>query len=624
MPELLDSIQSPEQIRDFSLAQKTRLAEEIRERIIEQVSSTGGHLASNLGVVELTIALLASFDFRRDQIVFDVGHQSYTWKILTGRLDQFSTLRQKNGMAGFPKRAESPYDFFDTGHSSTSISAALGIVRAKELTGQQGRVIALIGDGALTGGMAFEAMNDAGSSAARLIVILNDNQMSIGKNVGSMSRHLETLRISRRYIKLKSTLEALLKHIPIIGWGILRLLKRLKQLDRMILRRSGVLFEQLGFSYYGPIDGHDLKDLQRHLERIKELEGPVLLHVVTQKGRGYRFAEHSPDLYHGVAPFEVENGVCSVDNPHCSTYSDVFGQTVLDKAMKDPSICAISAAMTSGTGLKGFSESLPARFFDVGIAEQHAMTLAAGLAAGGARPVIALYSTFLQRAIDQLLHDVCLQNLPVVLGIDRAGIVGEDGETHQGIYDLNMLLSIPNLEILCPADSGQLSRSVHYAFGCQHPVAIRYPRGAARSLDLPEGTPGQTLVLRQSGAKLTLAVLGTMAETALAVAEQLMAEGVTCDIVVIQRAKPFDLEPLLTSANQTKRLLLAEEAVYPGSLGQQVLPTLLSKLPDCLWDHVAIRDEPLMQGSRAQLLADQSLDIVGLASRAKQLLGICF
>ncbi len=621
MDRILDSLQNPEQIQQLSLADQARLAQEVREVIINQVAINGGHLSSNLGVVELTISLLATFDFRRDRIVFDVGHQSYAWKILTGRLDQFATLRKKNGLAGFPKRSESEYDFFDTGHSSTSISAALGMVRAMENLGQGGRVMALIGDGAMTGGMAFEAMNDAGNSSARILVILNDNQMSIGKNVGGLARHLENLRISRRYIRLKTVLEDIITNIPLIGTHLLRFLQRIKQLDRAMMRRSGVLFEQLGFHYYGPVDGHDLNALRRHLESTKEINGPVLLHVVTQKGRGYTFAESAPDIYHGVAPFEIEHGVCAVGDADCSNYSDIFGQALVTAAGQDPKICAISAAMTSGTGLKNFAELYPARFFDVGIAEQHAMTLAAGLAAGGVRPVFALYSTFLQRAYDQLLHDICLQNLPVTLGIDRAGIVGEDGETHQGIYDLNLLLTLPNIEILCPADGEALRHAVEVALHNNHPTAIRYPRGAAQKAKTPLFQP-QSLAIQtvRPGTQCTLAVLGTLLNTALEAARILAADLIECEVLVIQQAKPFDYDGLIRSVRMTRKLLFAEETVEAGSLGRTVLPQVLKAIPDCQFQLVAIMDRPLNQGTRAQLLHDQALDAAGLAEKISLML----
>ena len=620
MTNILATLQSPEQIQTLDLAAQQQLAQELREVIIRQVAINGGHLASNLGVIELTIALLKAGDFRRDRIVFDVGHQSYAWKILTGRLNQFATLRQKDGLAGFPKRSESPYDFFDTGHSSTSISAALGMVRAMQQNGQPGRVYALIGDGALTGGMAFEALNDAGMSGAPIVVILNDNQMSISKNVGGLSKHLENLRISRRYIQLKSSVDHLISKIPWLGSRLQKILQRIKQLERITIRRSGVLFEQLGFQYYGPIDGHDLYSLNRHLQMLESIKGPVLLHVLTQKGRGYTFAETAPDIYHGVAPFEIEHGVCAVGDPECRNYSDVFGQAVLTAAQQDNRVCAITAAMASGTGLKAFAEALPSRFYDVGIAEQHAMTLAAGLAAGGARPVLALYSTFLQRAYDQLLHDVCLQNLPVVIGIDRAGIVGEDGETHQGIYDLNLLLTLPSVEILCPADGRALQAAVPYALKQNHPVAIRYPRGAAQPIQGPFD-PGQFAPqIVRDGASCTLAVLGTLLKAAQAAAEQLAQEGIDCEVIVLQRAKPLTDDLVISSVQKTGHLLLAEETSEAGGLGQVLVTRLISAVPTARFALAAIRDEPLHQGTRAQLLSDHRLDTAGLVSRIRALL----
>ena len=619
MGRLLDQLHSPEDVQQLSLDEQRQLASELREKIISQVSTTGGHLASNLGVIELTIALLAVYDFRKDRIVFDVGHQSYAWKILTGRAHQFETLRQKSGLSGFPKRSESPYDFFDTGHSSTSISAALGMVRAMANNHEPGRVIALIGDGALTGGMAFEALNDAGMSGARLVVIINDNQMSIGKNVGGLARHLENLRISRRYIHLKTALETLISKIPLVGPRLLQFLQQVKKMDRLVLRRSGVFFEQLGFRYYGPIDGHDLKALQRHLANIDEVDGPVVLHVITQKGRGYTFAESAPDIYHGVAPFEVELGVCPVGQPDCLTYSDIFGQALLARARENPKICAISAAMASGTGLKSFAETLPHRFYDVGIAEQHAATLAAGLAAGGARPVLALYSTFLQRAYDQLLHDICLQNLPVVLAIDRAGIVGEDGETHQGIYDLNLLLTLPAIEILCPADGRALERALDRALTNNHPTAVRYPRGAAVTVMATFDPTDFNIQTVRRGSDCTLAVVGTLLPEALEAARLLAQDGIECDVLSIQRAKPFDYGNLIVSLQKTHTLLVAEETVCAGSLGQMILPEVIQAIPDCQFHLSAIRDEPLHQGRRSQLLSDQGLDAMSLARQAKML-----
>jgi len=413
--------------------------------------------------------------------------------------------------------------------------------------------------------------------------------------------------------------ETLISKIPLAGPRLLQFLQQVKKMDRLVLRRSGVFFEQLGFRYYGPIDGHDLKALQRHLANIDEVDGPVVLHVITQKGRGYTFAESAPDLYHGVAPFEVELGVCPVGQPDCLTYSDVFGQALLTRARKNPQICAISAAMASGTGLKSFAEILPHRFFDVGIAEQHAATLAAGLAAGGARPVLALYSTFLQRAYDQLLHDICLQNLPVVLAIDRAGIVGEDGETHQGIYDLNLLLTLPAIEILCPADGRALERALDRALANNHPTAVRYPRGAAVTVNATFDPADFTIQTVRRGSDCTLAVVGTLLPEALEAARLLAQDGIECDVLSIQRAKPFDYENLIMSLQKSHTLLVVEETVSPGSLGQMILPEIIKAIPDCQFHLSAIRDEPLHQGRRSQLLSDQGLDAVSLARQVKML-----
>ncbi|MDD4138647.1 MAG: 1-deoxy-D-xylulose-5-phosphate synthase [Eubacteriales bacterium] len=638
MAHLLEQIKHPDQLKSLSNDQLEQLADEIRDLIIRTVSANGGHLASNLGMVELTIALLVTFSFPRDQIVFDVGHQTYTWKILTGRREQFCSLRQLGGLSGFPKVSESDYDCFNTGHSSTSISAALGLGRAQRYLEHAGLTIAVIGDGALTGGMAFEALNDAGQSGENLIVILNDNQMSIGRNVGGLARHLEKLRISTPYLRMRGSIENLVVRIPLIGRPSLRLLRRAKQLTRMAILRQGVFFEQLGFKYYGPIDGHDLPGLIQHLKAISGLGGPLLLHVVTQKGRGYRYAEESPDLYHGVAPFVVENGVANGSGA-VHSFSDAFGRALVDLAFHNSRICAISAAMTSGTGLAGFAKAFPARFFDVGIAEQHAMTLAAGLAAGGLQPVVALYSTFLQRAYDQLLHDVCLQCLPVVIAVDRAGIVGEDGETHQGIYDLSLLLPLPGLEIFCPATYEDLETALGYAVQAGKPVAIRYPRGRPwpGRLPQPQATkspepagPQDTCLLERyrlrclrPGSQVTLVALGTLAGPALEAACRLAGEGIDAEVLSVFCVKPFDLDSLARSARRTGHVLMLEESLVKGGMGQTVLPDLLRLCPGTICRLLGIEDRPLCQGKRDELLRAQKLDSEGIAAAARALLNGC-
>lgn len=628
MENLLDKINQPDDIKKLDITQLEQLATEIRDMIIRTVSRNGGHLASNLGAVELTLALLAAFNFCRDKIVFDVGHQVYTWKILTGRREKFCTLRQYEGLAGFPKQNESDFDFFNTGHSSTSISAALGLSRAMSHRGRAGRAIAVIGDGALTGGMSFEALNDAGQSGEKLIVIINDNQMSISRNVGGLSRHLENLRISPRYIKMKSRVESVMNRIPLLGKPFYRLLLLFKRVTRLTLQQRGILFEQLGFSYYGPIDGHDLDVLIHHMRAIQDIPGPVILHVLTQKGKGYRYAEESPDLYHGVAPFVIENGLTNGVSvkPGQASYSEVFGSKLVELAGKDARICAISAAMTAGTGLNDFAAAFPARFYDVGIAEQHAMTLAAGLAAGGMRPVIALYSTFLQRAYDQLLHDICLQCLPVVIAIDRAGIVGEDGETHQGIYDLGLLLPLPGLEVFCPVDFRSLEAVLEYAVRAVGPVAIRYPRGRETAAALPyadsclSGDRIHKAFYLRHGQKITLAALGSMAGPALEAADLLAAENLDADILAFISAKPADIDALVDSARRTGAVVFLEESVCSGGFAQSLLPDLLRAVPRTRFRCLGVKDQPLCQGSRKELMQKERLSPAGIADTVRDLL----
>ena len=484
--------------------------------------------------------------------------------------------------------------------------------------GKAGRAVAVIGDGALTGGMSFEALNDAGQAGENLLVILNDNQMSIGRNVGGLSRHLEKLRISPNYIRFKSGVDALLLKTPLIGRRIYNLLQMFKRYVRQLFQRQGIFFEQLGFRYYGPIDGHDLDGLRRHLRSIRLLKGPVLLHVSTQKGKGYSFAEESPDVYHGVAPFVIENGVANGMSGG-RTFSETFGRSLSDLATKDPKICAISAAMTAGTGLSDFARRFPDRFFDVGIAEQHAVTMAAGLAAGGMKPFVALYSTFLQRAYDQLLHDICLQKLPVVLNIDRAGLVGEDGETHQGIYDLSLLLPLPSLEVFCPPDCRRLDEVLTYASTAKHPVAVRYPRGQEWPDPLPEKLSLRTTQVR-SGKDISIVALGTMAGPCLRAAELLAAQGFQVEVIAVVCAKPVDLQPILRSIAITGRILVVEEVVATGGFGQMILPELLTQNPMIRASILAIDEGKASQGSRQQLLEAQGLTPEGIAARAKDLM----
>ncbi|MHB1453630.1 MAG: 1-deoxy-D-xylulose-5-phosphate synthase [Saccharofermentanales bacterium] len=616
-----DKIKNPEDIKQLSNEDIALLESEIRKEIISVVSKNGGHLASNLGVIELTIALLRQFDFSADRIVWDVGHQTYAFKMLTGRHDGFCTLRKLSGLSGFPKRGESAYDCFNTGHSSTSISAALGILRANRIKGVHNKVIAVIGDGALTGGMAFEALNDAGQSDLDLIVILNDNQMSIGRNVGGLSKHLENIRVSKHYIGLKNkTIKILSSTGP--GRMLKKLLERTKDLLKFIIKPSKVIFEDLGFKYYGPVDGHNIRELELHFEAIKNISGPVLMHVHTRKGKGYEFAEISPDKYHGVAPFEIANGLpvsCNTGAAGFSSFSEAFASALIGLAEQDREIIAISAAMTAGTGLDRFQQIFPDRFFDVGIAEQHALTMAAGMASEGIKPVVAIYSTFLQRAYDQLLHDIALQNLHVVICIDRAGIVGEDGETHQGIYDLSILTGIPGLTILSPRDYTELQQMLRYAiYECTGPVAIRYPRGCESCLlsSYKDQRPGTDAiqpylpvpVLLEEGNDITMVSEGVMSAETIKAASMLRNSGYTCDIIDVRTIKPLDAELILSSVKKTGRIIIAENAISINGLGTMVEDMLFTNNIQVPLQKIGVGDHPLCQGKIAELLSCEGMD----------------
>lgn len=630
---LLESLEGPDEIRHLTEEEKGRLASELRDLIIKTVALTGGHLAPNLGVIELTIALLATGHFPEDSLIFDVGHQAYAWKILTGRLPRFSSLRQKNGLSGFPKREESPYDSFNTGHSSTSISAALGLARAKRARGDHSKTMALIGDGALGGGMAFEALSDAGQSGENLLVILNDNQMCIDQAVGGMARHLENLRTSQRYIRLKTLWEVRLAKIPLLGNALIHLLARQKRRWRSWRRETGILFEQLGFRYYGPVDGHDLPDLERHLTAMRLVRGPVLLHVLTTKGKGYCYAEDEPQVFHGVSPFDSQNGQSNGQDGKKETYSAIFGQSLLELAKKDPLIVAVTAAMTQGTGLAPFQEALPDRLHDVGIAEQHALTMAAGMAVGGLKPYIAVYSTFMQRALDQLIHDICLQNLPVVMAIDRAGLVGGDGETHQGVYDIAMAQSLPNLTFLAPASGEDLRAMVHYGANHQGPLMIRYPNEEAskeNSYQYPEDLDQVSLsdfsrlrpVLK--GSDLTLVALGVTLKESRAACESLMAKHphISIDLYSSVSILPFDYKSMLESIQHTGRLLLVEDGVEAGGFGSLVAARASRARPGILIDYAGVREPAGGQASRPELIQKEGLDREGLELRMMRLLGL--
>ncbi len=603
----LDSINSPEDIANLEIEQLKVLAEEIRTFLIYKVSKTGGHLASNLGVVELTLAIHNNFNTITDKVVWDVGHQSYVHKILTGRKTDFDTLRKLGGLAGFPKTCESVHDCFNTGHSSTSISAALGIARARDIKKENYSVISVIGDGAMTGGMAYEALNDAGRLASNFIVVLNDNEMSIAQNVGGMSRYLSKLRTEPVYTKTKEDIDNFLDKMPNIGKRARKAVRKLKSTVKYLIT-PGVFFEQLGYKYYGPVDGHSFDELSKTFQAAKKIKGPVLIHVCTQKGKGYSYAEESPDRFHGIAPFEVETG--ETYGKKLPDYSEVFGEAVLEAAGENKRVVAISAAMAKGTGLFRFSSTYPERFFDVGIAEQHAVTSAAGMAINGMVPVVAIYSSFLQRAYDQLIHDVALQKLHVVIGVDRAGIVGEDGETHQGQFDLSFLNHIPDFTIMAPADYFELRQMVDYAINIHTgPIAIRYPRGRGKELigqEMPL-IPGKGAVIRE-GQHVCILAVGSMVETALQVSEKLKEQGIDAGVVSARFVKPLDVELIKECANKYKNLVTMEDNCVMGGFGTRVLDTLNSLDFKTRLLIKGLPEEFIPQGSREELLKKLGLD----------------
>lgn len=567
---ILDRVNYPEDIKKLNINELNKLACEIRNFLVENISKTGGHLAPNLGVVELTLALHRVFDLPKDKIVWDVGHQSYVHKILTGRKDKFDTLRKFEGLSGFPKPNESEYDAFATGHSSTSISAALGIARARDIKGEKYNSIAVIGDGALTGGLALEALNDAGISNTSMIVVLNDNEMSIAQNVGGLSSYLSKLRTDPKYITLRDDIESIVKKIPAVGNNLFKSAEKIKETVKYFLVQ-GMLFEELGFTYLGPIDGHDIQKMSEVFKRAQTIKGPVLVHVVTKKGRGYCFAEEKPDVFHGIDPFKIETG--EKLGAAKINYSKVFGEEIIAEAEKNKSIAAITAAMPDGTGLKAFAHKFPNRFFDVGIAEQHAVTLAAGLASNGIKPVVAVYSTFLQRAFDQIVHDVCFQELPVILAVDRAGIVGEDGETHQGIIDISFLRPIPNITIMSPKDIREFRMMLKWCFSYNGPVAIRYPRGGDMAVEFDkydEIVKGKWERIK-TGDKVSILAFGKMVQHAYLVINRLKSKGIDAELVNCRFAKPVDKNMLDDIFNDKDHIFTVEDGYINGGLGTAVV-----------------------------------------------------
>ncbi len=622
--KLLDKIESPADLKGLSLDELHLLADEIRQKIIETVSKTGGHLAPSLGVVELTIALHYVFNAPHDKTIWDVGHQSYAHKLLTGRRDQFDTLRTFGGISGFPKRHESIYDTFDTGHSSTSISAGLGISTGKALKGKRDKVIAVIGDGSMTAGMAFEGLNQSGDKGKDLIVVLNDNEMSISPNVGAFSSFLSRKITGRRFLGFKKDLENFLKSLPGVGENILNLARRSED-SFITFFTPGMMFEAFKFKYIGPINGHRLDQTIEAFENANHLKGPVLVHVLTKKGKGYGPAERDPAHYHGVGAFEIDTGSPPKDKPKPPpSYTEVFGQTMVDLGKKNKELYAITAAMPEGTGLSTFGKTYPDRFLDVGIAEQHAVTFAAGLATEGFRPVVAIYSTFLQRAFDQIVHDVCLPNLPVVFAIDRGGIVGEDGPTHHGNLDITYLRSLPNIIVMAPKDENELQHMIYTALQQPGPVAIRYPRGKGLGVPLdPEykAIPiGQAEQLKQ-GSDLMILAFGNTVQPSLEASQALEAEGILAGVVNCRFVKPLD-KKIAEFAESTGKVLVVEENSRQGGLGGAVLEFFNDMgLTHIQTRRIGLPDKFIEHGPCSILREKYGLDSAGILKEAKALFG---
>ncbi|MBR5229025.1 MAG: 1-deoxy-D-xylulose-5-phosphate synthase [Firmicutes bacterium] len=608
----------PSDIKDLNIEELQKLAHKIRKKLIVSVSETGGHLASNLGVVELTLALHKVFDAPKDKIIWDVGHQSYVHKLITGRGDRFGTLRQMDGISGFPKREESPYDTFDTGHSSNSISAALGMVAARDLRGENNSVIAVIGDGSFTGGMVYEAMNNAGVMDTGLIIILNDNEMSISKNEGSMSQSLRKMRTSEKYNRIKKSLKEKLNKTP-SGSKLYNGLHTLRDVVKY-MTVPGTFFEELGIRYFGPVDGHNLEELIDVLSQVKQLNRPVVVHCVTKKGKGYKPAERRPDKYHGVSEFDPRKGIQASSDKKLS-YSDVFGNTLCRLAEKDKSIVAISAAMISGTGLSGFAEKYPDRMFDVGIAEEHAVTFAAGLAASGMKPVVAVYSTFLQRAYDQILIDVCMQGLPVIFAIDRAGVVGADGETHHGVFDISYLSHMPGLTVLAPSDETELEKAIEYAMTLNGPCAIRYPRGTAlKSAERTSAWRPAPYVFR-AGKDIMLVGVGKMTDNCLKAADILKKQGINAGVIDARKIRPLTEEDkdVYRRSSFSGRLLVVEDNVCTGGFGN-IIESIFAADPKVKVYKMGWPDEFIAHGTQKQLEALWGLDPSGIADKVREII----
>ena len=621
---ILDKIKKPNDIHKIPLAQFPQLADEIRSFLIESVSKTGGHLASNLGVVELTLALHNVLDFPSDKLIWDVGHQAYTHKILTGRKDEFDVLRKEGGLSGFPKRNESSCDSFDAGHSSNSISAGLGYVRARDLLGEQYHVVSVIGDGALTGGMAYEALNNAAELETNFIIVLNDNNMSISKNVGGMSNYLSALRTAEAYTGMKMSVNKAVKKIPHVGTAMVDAMRRTKSSIKQLFI-PGMLFENMGLTYLGPVDGHNMRQMMRLFNEAKRVKGPVVVHVLTEKGRGYEPARRNPDLFHGISPFDVKTGK-TLGTRKDPTYTEVFSNALCKEAKEEKKLVAITAAMPDGTGLKKFSKEYPERFFDVGIAEEHAVSFAAGLALGGMIPVVAIYSSFLQRAVDQMLHDVCMQNLHVIFAIDRAGLVGADGETHQGNFDLSYLDMMPGMTVMAPRSDRELEEMLKFAIHAEGPVAIRYPRGSAAVCSQeeplqPVASGKSEIISYRKGTKIAVLTVGSMYEVGAKVCQQLQEkEKISATLVNARFVKPLDTELLDLLAADHELILTIEENVRSGGYGEQVSSYMEEHHPGCRVLSVAIPDQFVPQGEVESLRSQIGLDVASILKKIEEYL----
>ena len=621
---MLEKINSPADIKLLRQEELEILAEDIRRVIIETCSKNGGHLAPSLGTVELTLALHYVFDAPRDKIIWDVGHQAYAHKLITGRRERFHTLRKSGGVCGFPRREESIYDVFSVGHSSTSISASAGIAEARCLKGENFKVVAVIGDGSMSAGLAFEGLNWAGDRKKDLIIILNDNEMSISPNVGALSAYLNQIMTGRRVTKLRNDVKQFLRGIPNVGEQMVKISRQAEEALKSFLT-PGALFEELGFEYVGPLEGHRLDHLITMLRNVKEHNRPVLVHVLTKKGKGYPFAELEPTKFHGIGPFNARTGDIAADPSGIPSYTEVFGRTMIKLARENPKVVAITAAMCSGTGLDAYAKEFPERFFDVGIAEQHGVTFAAGMATEGIIPVVAIYSTFMQRAYDQVLHDVCLQKLPVVLALDRGGIVGDDGATHNGLFDFSYLRAIPNIVVMAPRDENELQHMLKTAVTCGGPASVRYPRGKGMGVPLDETLKaleiGKAEILLEGG-DVAIFAIGYTVEPSLNAAKRLREEGIDATVVNCRFVKPLDKELLSRVASATGKVLTVEENVLAGGFGSAVLEMLEAKgLSGIEVKRLGIHDEFVEHASQAELRHRYGIDEDGILESARKLAG---